>query len=217
MKILKIIYIILIVSLLSASCNRVAVNNSENPTPSPIPASSSTLPPESHPPTTKLLSPISNPLNRVTKKPFGIYISKETSPVQPEKFSGFHTGVDFEVFDNELEQDVEIFAICDGELLVKKSASGYGGVAVQACQLEGEAITVTYGHLDLSSINFLTGEKLTAGSKLGNLGKGFTVETSGERKHLHLGIHKGTSVNILGYTQKETNLKNWIDILDYLK
>jgi hypothetical protein len=35
----------------------------------------------------------------ITKKPFGIFINPETSPVQPERFRGYHTGVDVEVVD----------------------------------------------------------------------------------------------------------------------
>jgi hypothetical protein len=30
------------------------------------------------------------------KKPFGIYITPENSPVQPENFTGYHTGIDVE-------------------------------------------------------------------------------------------------------------------------
>src|SRR5579863_6635904 len=44
----------------------------------------------------KLTEPISGGLSRVTKKPFGIYVTPQNSPVQPEKFTGFHTGIDFE-------------------------------------------------------------------------------------------------------------------------
>ena len=37
-------------------------------------------------------NPISNPLERIIKKPFGIKINPANSPVQPERFSGYHTG-----------------------------------------------------------------------------------------------------------------------------
>ncbi len=36
-------------------------------------------------------------------------------------------------------------------------------------------------------------------------------ETDGERKHLHLGIHKGTVVDLRGYVDSELDLKNWIN------
>ena len=34
--------------------------------------------------------------NRITKKPYGIFITPQTSPVQPDKFTGFHNAVDIE-------------------------------------------------------------------------------------------------------------------------
>ncbi|NTU99252.1 hypothetical protein HGA64_04600 [Candidatus Falkowbacteria bacterium] len=40
--------------------------------------------------------PISDALSRVTKKPFGIKVSPKNSSVSPERFTGYHTGVDFE-------------------------------------------------------------------------------------------------------------------------
>ncbi len=153
---------------------------------------------------------------RITKKPFGILITKATSPVQPERFEGFHTGADFETFAEEQDKDVSVRAICDGKLILKKTATGYGGVAVQECQLKNQAVTVIYGHLKLSSIK-TQGSVLKTGDVLGVLGKGYSSETDGERKHLHLGVHKGTGVNILGYVQKAEDLKDWFDPREFLK
>src|SRR3989344_7022766 len=47
----------------------------------------------------KIIEPIAEFSQRITKKPFGIYITPETSPVHPDKFDGFHTGVDIEYED----------------------------------------------------------------------------------------------------------------------
>lgn len=160
---------------------------------------------------TGFVPPLPDAGARVTKKPFGIYITPATSPVQPERFRGYHTGADFEVFPAELDAVVPVSAICGGKLLMKEYASGYGGVAVEGCTLEGNPVTVVYGHLKLSSITAKVGDKLLAGEKLGILGKNKSAETDGERKHLHLGIHKGTSVNILGYVQNKNSLSAWID------
>ena len=166
---------------------------------------------------TKLTIPIQNGLARITKKPFGIYITPQTSPVSPEKFKGYHTGTDFETFDSEKDTEVEISAVCDGKLLLKKSATGYGGVAVQSCIISSQDVTVLYGHLKLSSITKMVGEQIKAGDKLAVLGKGYSPETAGERKHLHLSIHKGTAITLLGYTQNKTDLANWLDAENYLK
>jgi len=164
-----------------------------------------------------LSPPIGNWQARVVKKPFGIKVSPTNSPVQPEKFSGYHTGTDFETFPDEADKDVPVFAICGGSLLVKEYASGYGGVAVQECKLNGNDITAIYGHLKLASISANEGQQLAAGSQIGILGKGYSRETDGERKHLHLGIHNGASIDIKGYVQTPAELDQWIDAAKYLK
>lgn len=161
-------------------------------------------------------SPLPRPKERVTKKPFGIYITPENSPVKPERFSGYHTGTDFEVFPDEINSDVTVRAVCDGKLLLKQNASGYGGVAVESCILEKEPLTVIYGHLKLESINFSKGDIIKAGETLGILGKGQSSETDGERKHLHLGFHKGSSLNIRGYVNTKDQLSGWIDPCRYV-
>ncbi len=156
-------------------------------------------------------APLGEALKRVTKKPFGIYITPETSPVQPERFSGYHTGTDFEVFSDELGKDVTVNAICDGKLLVKQNVNGYGGVAVQSCMIGEMPVTVLYGHLSLESIKFSKGETITKGSELGELGKDKSAETDGERKHLHLSIIKGDQVDYRGYTENQKELLHWLD------
>lgn len=168
-------------------------------------------------PFSNLTEPITSSLERITKKPFGIKISPTSSPITPEKFSGFHTGTDFEILENEENSEVPVYAICDGDILLKKSATGYGGVVVQECNIDNEPVTVIYGHLRLQSINAEIGDKLNAGERLGVLGKSYSTETGNERKHLHLGIHKGTAVNILGYTTKQTDLANWLDPVVFLR
>jgi hypothetical protein len=164
----------------------------------------------------KTVNPIDNALGRITKKPFGIFITPKTSPVQPERFSGYHTAVDLETTSAEKNIDVPVKALCDGKLLSARFASGYGGVAVQSCKLDGMDATVIYGHIRLSSVKTKIGDRLNAGDFLANLGTGFSAETDGERKHLHLGIHRGTAVNILGYVQSKSALANWLDPAQFL-
>jgi len=195
-------------------------NTSQNPSPSQEQPATSTSPSgqtsETNTPSI-FAAPIENWQSRVTKKLFGIYITPANSPVQPEKFTGYHTGIDFETFQDEQNIDVPIYAICDGSLKVKERASGYGGVAVQACRFENQDITIIYGHVRLSSIAASVGQNLSAGEKFAVLGTGFSQETDGERKHLHLGIHKGAAINIVGYVQNLSQLDNWIDVTKYLK
>lgn len=161
--------------------------------------------------TEHLTYPISGGVERITKKPFGIHVSPGDSPVSPERFTGYHTGVDFETTPAEQDSDVVVTAACDGLLLLKKWASGYGGVAVESCTLDGQEVTVVYGHLRLSSMIATLGAPLARGQKLGVLGTGYSQETDGERKHLHFAIHRGTAVDLLGYVQQQSSLSAWID------
>lgn len=155
--------------------------------------------------------PLDRAAQRVTKKPFGIFITPQNSPVQPERFRGYHTGADFETFPDEVDAAVSVQVICDGTIAEKKYASGYGGVMVQNCELNQQPITVIYGHLKLASVAKNAGDMLNAGEQIGILGKGYSPETDGERKHLHLGIHNGKSISILGYVQSKNDLAAWID------
>lgn len=161
--------------------------------------------------TATISPPLADAKSRITKKPFGIYITPKTSPVQPERFTGYHTGVDFETLPSEQNIDVPFMAICDGPLLIKKQAQGYGGVLVQQCTITGQPVTVIYGHIRLTSVTVTKGDQIAAGTQLGVLGTGFSTETDGERKHLHLGIHLGKAINILGYVQKQSDLTQWLD------
>ncbi|MBU1131166.1 M23 family metallopeptidase [Patescibacteria group bacterium] len=162
-------------------------------------------------------APINNALIRITKKPFGIKISPEQSPIAPERFAGYHTGVDFETYPDEQNQKVKIYAICDGPLVFKQFVSGYGGAAVQQCKIDNNDVTVIYGHLNLSSIADNLNQSIKAESPLGILGQGFSDETDNERKHLHLGIHKGNDIDIRGYVQTQSELEDWIDFATQFK
>ena len=226
---MKKIIIALILIILTGAVFVLARNGFQKHNPD-VPASdnqnsSQNIPPASVSSDNQNISPAQNPsgfqpsldrvAERVTKKPFGIYITPKTSLIQPEKFQGFHTGTDFEIFPEELNIAVPVRAICSGKIAVKKTASGYGGVLVQNCELDNQLITVVYGHLKLSSIEKNAGDTLKAGDEIGILGKAYSSETDGERKHLHLGIHKGSAINIRGYVNTEAELSGWIDVCPY--
>lgn len=166
---------------------------------------------------TTFQKPISNAKSRITKKPFGIKISPKNSPVKPERFSGYHTGVDFETLPKEQNIDIPIYAICNGTLIYKNWVSGYGGVAIEKCLLNKQYITVLYGHLKYSSISNKVGQKILQGNKIAILGKGYSKETDGERKHLHLGIHKSPKIYLQGYVGTKKELQSWLDLSQYLK
>lgn len=155
--------------------------------------------------------PLASSEKRITKKPFGILISPQNSPVSPEKFSGYHTGTDLEIFPAEADADVPVRAICEGEIVQKKKVSGYGGVIIQNCTLNDEVVTVLYGHLKLNDAPAEIGKTFFRGDELAILGAGSSADTDGERKHLHLGIKKGSAIDVRGYVSNKSDLANWLD------
>ena len=208
------VFALLIASIIiGVSWNKPAISPSISP--SPTPALSSATTPIAI--SSVFGEPVSNAKQRITKKPFGIYVSPGHSPINPEKFTGYHTGTDFEIFSGEENTDIQIFTICDDPLLEKKTATGYGGVVVQKCSLNNQPITVIYGHLKLSSISAIAGQQFKTGDKLAILGAPYSAETGGERKHLHLGIHKGADIVLFGYVQNQSELSGWFNFIDYFK
>lgn len=155
--------------------------------------------------------PLDQAVKRVVKKPFGLFVAPDASPVQPERFRGYHTGADFEILPGEEDEDVPMRAICSGKLRLKQFVSGYGGTVVQSCQISGQSVTVLYGHLSLASVNFKAGDEIKKRDIIGNLGNPAKSETDDERKHLHLAIRKGAQVDYRGYVDSQNELSDWID------
>ena len=159
-------------------------------------------------------SPLDPPENRVTKKPFGIYVTLENSPVQPEKFTGYHTGTDFEIYEDELLPDIPVLAICGGVIKERKRVNGYGGVVIQECIFENQPVHVLYGHVSLDDAD--VGAYIPPGRIIAKLGRDKSEETDGERKHLHLGIVKGTKVDLRGYMSDKAELDMWLDFGEFV-
>lgn len=153
--------------------------------------------------------PLKNMVKRIIVKPFGIFITPEASPIQPERFRGYHTGLDLEIFEDEKDAVVSVRALCDGRVLQKRFVAGYGGVVLQECLIDGEVVTILYGHLKVES--FTKKVTLVKGDILGDLGRGETKETDFERKHLHLGVYRSVGVNLKGYVLTREELKGWLN------
>lgn len=160
----------------------------------------------------ELVEPIAEFTQRITKKPFGIFITPETSPVQPDRFTGYHTGVDVEYGD--VSGDVPIYAIADGTIVLRKFASGYGGVVVIEHAINGQKLHALYGHLDPKSMLDTNVTAVQAGDVIGVLGDGHTQETDGARKHLHFSIRPAGPPDIRGYVQTQEELAQWINPLE---
>ncbi len=149
--------------------------------------------------------PIAHYLDRQSYKGFGqlidanFYIGKEQ--LFPTKYTGYHAGRDLEIFDNEKNADVPIYAVANGKISFAGPISGYGGLILES--LDGENHTALYGHISLANLKVHTGDHVSAGQQLTILGKGFSSETAGERKHLHFAIYKGTDLYYKGYEQSQ--------------
>lgn len=158
----------------------------------------------------EMVLPIAEFKERITKKPFGIYITPEKSPIQPERFTGYHTGVDVEYDD--VNGDVPVFAICDGEVVLTRWVSGYGGAIGLECDIRDQDFFVFYGHLDPKSLTKKIQVKKS--DQIAILGEGQTQETDFERKHLHFGIRKN-ELSTHGYVDTKEALNNWLDPLGF--
>lgn len=158
--------------------------------------------------------PIDNFLDGITLKPFGIKIDPATSPVQPERFSGYHVGADSEV--PEGAETTEVRAIATGTVLQSRQASGYGGVVVIEHKINDQRVLGIYGHVDPERLPKV-GTTVQAGERIGYLGRGYSTETDGERPHLHLGLYRGAGVSIAGYVQSRAALQYWLDPAQVLR
>jgi murein DD-endopeptidase MepM/ murein hydrolase activator NlpD len=154
-----------------------------------------------------VVQPTDGFLARITKKPFGVYITPQNSPVQPERFTGYHTGTDAEYGD--ITADVPVRSIANGTVTLDQWVSGYGGVEVIRTDLPIGQKWVLYGHLRPSSL-LAVGTQVSRGQQIAVLGTAYSTETDGERRHLHLAVLVG-GLDLRGYVQSKSELAGWID------
>jgi murein DD-endopeptidase MepM/ murein hydrolase activator NlpD len=147
--------------------------------------------------------PVKNFYKNQSVNPFGVY--------RNGRFVGYHSGVDIEVDDEDLNKDVPVYAIYDGEVVRVGEAGGYGGVVAIKHNFEGNKdLTSVYGHIRLRDVKASEGQKITGGSLIGYLGAAYSSETAGDRKHLHFGLNKSSNLDIKGYADTLEELSNWI-------
>lgn len=160
---------------------------------------------------------VTSPLPNIEERPrlltFGLYVTPDPArnPIDPpERFTGYHTALDFEILPGEERIDVPVFAMCDGTVLFRDAVDGYGGMFIQSCMLNDQPVTVLYGHLRIDSLP----RKNTAvkqGDPIALLAPAYSRGSDDTRKHLHIGIHKGTQLEFLGYAQDAKRLEEFID------
>ncbi|HEV2413121.1 MAG TPA: M23 family metallopeptidase [Candidatus Saccharimonadales bacterium] len=157
-----------------------------------------------------LVEPIDQFHQRITKIFFGTYVTPQNSPIQPERFTGYHTGVDVEYGD--VTGTVPVYAIANGIVTYSNWASGYGGVTVIQVTIDGALHLVLYGHLDPSS-TLPVGTQVSQGQQIGILGIAYSQQTDGERRHLHFDILASDTLDLRGYVPVASELSGWIDPL----
>ncbi len=156
--------------------------------------------------------PLTNYSSRINVRKFGQYFGPndpKPNMVCGRVFVGFHDGDDLEVTDAEQNSDVPVYAVATGKILQVGNVDGYGGLLVQQAEINGEPVTIYYGHIGLDSVSKKAGDELEAGEIIGNLGKGCSEETDNERKHLHFAVKKGTGVDVRGYVPSADILSSW--------
>lgn len=203
----------------TATLNANAVSSAPMANTTPEPLNTNTSPPlntNSTNPSPAVVEPIANFATRVTKKPFGIYITPKTSPIQPEKFTGYHTGADAETTAAEADQNTPIFAIASGSVVFADHVNGYGGVMIIKHTIGGKKLLSLYGHLRISSFTVTVGKTVTPGQRLAYLGTGFSSETDHERKHLHFGLINGWTITYKGYVTTKSALSSWMNPASWL-
>jgi|GEM_PF-4763904 len=146
--------------------------------------------------------PMDNYFERQSVKGFGEYIDDNyyigKEKLFPyNKFYGYHSGVDLEIFNNELNKKVPVYAIYSGKILFIGIVSGYGGVIL--LNIDGENKTALYGHIKINDLKYKVNDKVSSGEILTYLGDAFSNETGRERKHLHFAIYKGNDLYFRGY------------------
>jgi len=158
------------------------------------------------------------PLTAMENRPqlltFGLYVtpSPANNPIDPpERWTGYHSALDIEIYPDEIAKDVPVFAVCEGEVIFTGEVNGYGGVLVQTCTYESEPITVLYGHIDPNRIAKRVEDNLKVGDAIGFLGSHKTRDAGYNRKHLHLQMHRGPEIIFRGYVSRPEELTAYID------
>jgi hypothetical protein len=156
----------------------------------------------------ELFYPVDRYSERLTFKEFGQEVH--------DRFNGFHTGDDLEIFEDELEVEIPVYAVADGNVVYKNWISGYGGVIILEHNFQGQLLQSLYGHIDLNQTSLRLGESVTAGTLISYLGDHESRETDQERKHLHFSLYSGTTLRLNGYTPKTRDLVNWVNPSEFL-
>lgn len=169
-------------------------------------------------PAPTLVYPMTDFVARASTNLFGTYYAPSGSS-HPDRtvcpnatyYPGYHAAIDLETTAAEANQKIPVFAIASGTVKQVSAVTGYGGLIIIQYNLGGADYTAYYGHIDLSTVKTKKGEPVTVGETLASLGDACSTSNGNVRKHLHFGLHKGTSVVVSGYVASKSELSNWAD------
>lgn len=197
----KIFTLVLIIPLLGAGC--LGFGKDDTSTTRPTAEDIQTPAPEITAPARDpdVAIPVDQYGSRRSFKLFGEYVV--------DRFSGYHIGDDIEYGD--IEDDVPVRAMADGNIRHIGFVEGYGGLIVIEHQIDRQRINSIYGHLDLGSSDLSEGDPVGRGQFLANLGADRSPQTDGERKHLHFALYEGDEVRLQGYEPHSEAVDNWIN------
>jgi murein DD-endopeptidase MepM/ murein hydrolase activator NlpD len=120
-----------------------------------------------------------------------------------------------EILPGEENNPVPVYAIGSGTVTFVGPVAGYGGVILE--KLASDSFTVLYGHVNYLASSIKVGDQVAGGRQLTILGNAFSSQTGGERKHLHLGLYKGSGEYFRGYEATMAGLTDhWLDPLVFL-
>ena len=94
----------------------------------------------------------------------------------------FHTGTDFAAPDG-----TPILAVADGTVTVAEFSGGYGGLIVIEHRIDGQTVATAYAHMWEHGIHVRTGDQVTAGQHMGDVGS--SGNSTGP--HLHFEVRPG--------------------------
>lgn len=129
---------------------------------------------------------------------------------------GYHVGEDAEVpLEDGDAEAIPVFAVADGPVVYLSRTSEYGGVIALQHEFDGESVQTLYAYLDLDSTTLRTGDVVTKGQVLANLGAANSDAAGGGRQHLFFAVYTGSEVRLQETVASAAELDAWINPQDF--
>lgn len=123
--------------------------------------------------------------NVVFPLPTGTWTESSPFGQRTDPFTGvrsFHTGIDYAA-----PPGTPVLAIADGTVSFAGTDQIYGGLVIINHRIEGQTVATVYGHMPPEQIQVHTGQHVTAGWEIGQVGS----EGRSTGPHLHVELRPG--------------------------